>query len=262
MRDVTVVGASLAGLSAVRALRAQGFEGRIVVVGEEKHRPYDRPPLSKDFLAGTTGEADALDDSERVKLVEAVRAAVDVPVIAGASGAWVGQATERVRAVVAAGADAVLVAPPRRCTDPRPFYEKVAEAAGSVPVLAYHFPGVAGGEVPVELLPDLPVAGLKDSSGDVERLLRELSVWEGWTYVGSSALTASAGLLGATGALLAVANAVPELAVAAFGSPAPPDGEAQRALLSACSPITSASISPKKSFITMMVCRHSARLTH
>ncbi|HEY8371636.1 MAG TPA: dihydrodipicolinate synthase family protein [Pseudonocardiaceae bacterium] len=184
------------------------------------------------LVAGTTGEADALDDSERVKLVEAVRAAVDVPVIAGASGAWVGQATERVRAVVAAGADAVLVAPPRRCTDPRPFYEKVAEAAGSVPVLAYHFPGVAGGEVPVELLPDLPVAGLKDSSGDVERLLRELSVWEGWTYVGSSALTASAGLLGATGALLAVANAVPELAVAAFGSPAPPDGEAQRALLS------------------------------
>ena len=55
---VTVVGASLAGLSAARALRAQGFRGRIVVVGEEKHAPYDRPPLSKEFLAGTATEQD------------------------------------------------------------------------------------------------------------------------------------------------------------------------------------------------------------
>jgi 3-phenylpropionate/trans-cinnamate dioxygenase ferredoxin reductase subunit len=58
MRDITVVGASLAGLSTVRALREQAFEGRIVVVGEEKHAPYDRPPLSKDFPAGTASESD------------------------------------------------------------------------------------------------------------------------------------------------------------------------------------------------------------
>lgn len=54
MRSVTVVGASLAGLSAVTALRAQSYDGRIVVVGDEHHPPYDRPPLSKGFLAGTT----------------------------------------------------------------------------------------------------------------------------------------------------------------------------------------------------------------
>ncbi|MFV2118987.1 NAD(P)/FAD-dependent oxidoreductase [Streptomyces sp. Act-28] len=52
MRSITVVGASLAGLSAVRALRAEGYDGGIVVVGEERHTPYDRPPLSKDFLKG------------------------------------------------------------------------------------------------------------------------------------------------------------------------------------------------------------------
>ncbi len=52
MRGVTVVGASLAGLSAARALRAKGFDGRIVVVGDEPHLPYDRPPLSKTFLTG------------------------------------------------------------------------------------------------------------------------------------------------------------------------------------------------------------------
>ncbi|ONI88883.1 FAD-dependent oxidoreductase [Saccharothrix sp. ALI-22-I] len=52
MRAITVVGASLAGLSAARALRAQSYDGRIVVIGDEPHQPYDRPPLSKDFLAG------------------------------------------------------------------------------------------------------------------------------------------------------------------------------------------------------------------
>lgn len=58
MRTVTVVGASLAGLSAARALRAHGYDGRIEIVGAERHRPYDRPPLSKEFLAGTVTAAD------------------------------------------------------------------------------------------------------------------------------------------------------------------------------------------------------------
>lgn len=53
-----MVGASLAGLSAARSLRKQGYDGRLVVIGDEPHRPYDRPPLSKEFLAGTLAEAD------------------------------------------------------------------------------------------------------------------------------------------------------------------------------------------------------------
>ncbi|MET7572158.1 FAD-dependent oxidoreductase [Streptomyces sp. NPDC005492] len=60
MRTVAVVGASLAGLSAARSLRKRGYDGRLVVIGDEPHRPYDRPPLSKEFLAGTIGEADLL----------------------------------------------------------------------------------------------------------------------------------------------------------------------------------------------------------
>ncbi|KPI21483.1 Ferredoxin--NAD(+) reductase [Actinobacteria bacterium OK074] len=67
MKTVTVVGASLSGLYAVRELRAQGFDGRLVVVGEEPHRPYDRPPLSKDFLGGRTDEEQlALADAEEI----------------------------------------------------------------------------------------------------------------------------------------------------------------------------------------------------
>lgn len=53
-----MVGASLAGLSAARSLRKQGYDGRLIVIGDEQHRPYDRPPLSKEFLAGTVREAD------------------------------------------------------------------------------------------------------------------------------------------------------------------------------------------------------------
>jgi 3-phenylpropionate/trans-cinnamate dioxygenase ferredoxin reductase subunit len=58
MQTIVVVGASLAGLSTARALRTAGFEGRLIVIGEEKHDPYDRPPLSKDFLAGRQEPAD------------------------------------------------------------------------------------------------------------------------------------------------------------------------------------------------------------
>lgn len=59
MRTITIVGASLAGLYAAQALRAQGFDGEVVVVGDELRRPYDRPPLSKEFLAGKI-DADVL----------------------------------------------------------------------------------------------------------------------------------------------------------------------------------------------------------
>ncbi len=52
MRDVVVVGASLAGLRAVETLRTGGYVGGITVVGAEPHAPYDRPPLSKRLLSG------------------------------------------------------------------------------------------------------------------------------------------------------------------------------------------------------------------
>jgi 4-hydroxy-tetrahydrodipicolinate synthase len=169
------------------------------------------------LVAGSTGEADALGDGERVALVSAVRQACPgVPVIAGAGGAWAGPAAELTAASVAVGADAVLVAPPRRAGDLQVFYERVVSAADGRPVLAYHFPVVAGGAVPVEVLPSLPVAGVKDSTGDVERLLRLLTEWDGAVYVGSSALVSTAGMLGAAGAILAVANVAAEDCVAAW----------------------------------------------
>jgi 3-phenylpropionate/trans-cinnamate dioxygenase ferredoxin reductase subunit len=47
-----IVGASLAGAKAAETLRAEGFEGRITLIGEEPVRPYERPPLSKGYLRG------------------------------------------------------------------------------------------------------------------------------------------------------------------------------------------------------------------
>lgn len=182
------------------------------------------------LVAGSTGEADALTDDERTALVAAVKDTIPgVPVIAGSSGPWAGPAADRTRAVLAAGADAVLVAPPRRAGDLAAYYAAVAGAAGGAPVLAYHYPGVAGGDVPVDALEDLPIAGIKDSTGSAERLLAELGAWDRWTYVGAAPLAWYACALGATGAILAVANAAPEDAVAAWSG----DVAAQRRLYAA-----------------------------
>ncbi|MFI7587176.1 NAD(P)/FAD-dependent oxidoreductase [Spongisporangium articulatum] len=79
MSDVTyvVVGAGLAAARAVEALRADGVDGRVVMIGEETYLPYERPELSKGYLAG---------DKERADLTvhdEAWYAAHDVELLAG-----------------------------------------------------------------------------------------------------------------------------------------------------------------------------------
>jgi 3-phenylpropionate/trans-cinnamate dioxygenase ferredoxin reductase component len=50
-----IVGASLAGAKAAEALRAEGFDGPVIMLGEETERPYERPALSKDYLLGKAG---------------------------------------------------------------------------------------------------------------------------------------------------------------------------------------------------------------
>ena len=50
-----IVGASLAGAKAAEALREEGFDGRVVLIGAESERPYERPPLSKEYLRGEAG---------------------------------------------------------------------------------------------------------------------------------------------------------------------------------------------------------------
>jgi len=54
-----IVGAGLAGAKAAETLREEGFEGRLVLLGAESERPYERPPLSKDYLRGESERAGA-----------------------------------------------------------------------------------------------------------------------------------------------------------------------------------------------------------
>ncbi len=67
LERVVVAGAGLAGIRTVEELRAGGYQGQLTLVGAEPHRPYDRPPLSKAFLAGkmddTTLDSGALSNT-------------------------------------------------------------------------------------------------------------------------------------------------------------------------------------------------------
>jgi 4-hydroxy-tetrahydrodipicolinate synthase len=189
-------------------------------------------------VAGTTGEAAALAPDERDALVAAVRQAVprDVPVLAGTGAPTGVEAVKLTRAAAAAGADAALVLSPGGVTDPSDYYQQVAESAGDLPLLAYHFPLAASPGIPLTLLPGLPVRGVKDSSGDAERLAFMLERYDGETFVGSPTLLALAGPLGATGAILALANLEPERCLAAWAG----DVGAQRALLATHLPTSEA----------------------
>ena len=66
MRRIVIAGAGLAGHRAAQALRRAGFDGQITVVGDELHRPYDRPPLSKQLLAGTMEHAEVFYASDEL----------------------------------------------------------------------------------------------------------------------------------------------------------------------------------------------------
>lgn len=179
-------------------------------------------------VSGSTGEAAALTPEERAAVVRAVRAAVppSVPVIAGTGAPWWKPAAQLTASARDAGADAALVLSPPSAADPRRYYEAVAKAVPDLPLLAYHFPAVSPPGIRVDALRDLPVVGLKDSTGDGERLLAELDAWDRPVFPGSAALVTMAAAVGCPGVILAVANAEPELCVAALSG----DGDAQRKL--------------------------------
>lgn len=182
-------------------------------------------------VAGTTGEASHLSMKERLQLFDAVRAAVppSTPVILGTGDLAAGVSVPDLTARAAEhGASAALVLSPSK-GDVREFYGEVVVAAGSMPVLAYHWPQQSPPGIAIEDLKAIKVAGLKDSTGDPARMLETLAVWKKPFYAGNAAVLAYAGLLGCTGAILAAANLEPERCIDAFAG----DITAQKDLLSA-----------------------------
>ena len=186
--------------------------------------------ISAIVVAGTTGEAAALDREERLTLLRAVRAAVPptIVVVAGTGAPSARQAVEFSRDAYGAGADCLLALSPAWSLDVRPYYASLLAAAPDIPVLAYHWPAASAPGIPVAALADLPVAGLKDSSGDPARLLETLDAWDRPVYVGAPTVVGLAAELGAPGAILGIANAEPERAISAWAG----DTIAQRELAS------------------------------
>jgi 4-hydroxy-tetrahydrodipicolinate synthase len=186
------------------------------------------------LVAGTTGEAAALDADERRTLIAGVRSRIpaDVPVIAGTGAPSARQAAAFTVDAADAGADAALVLSPPNVADARPYFDAVAKAAPALPRLAYHYPAVSSPGIPVEHLADLPVVGAKDSSGDLERLLVEVHEWDRPVYPGAATIVATAAALCCPGVILALANSDPDGCLAAWNDGAG-DHAAQLALLPA-----------------------------
>jgi NADPH-dependent 2,4-dienoyl-CoA reductase/sulfur reductase-like enzyme len=67
---VLIVGASVAGIRTAQSLRAAGYDEKIVVLGEESHAPYDKPPLSKQMLEHDAGEPAALLPAAQLELLQ------------------------------------------------------------------------------------------------------------------------------------------------------------------------------------------------
>jgi NADPH-dependent 2,4-dienoyl-CoA reductase/sulfur reductase-like enzyme len=84
---VIVVGAGLGGLRTAAQLRSAGFQGRVSLVGEEPHHPYDRPPLSKQLLSGEWGPDRTVLAGQEALEELGVRAHLGLPAVALRSGA-------------------------------------------------------------------------------------------------------------------------------------------------------------------------------
>jgi 3-phenylpropionate/trans-cinnamate dioxygenase ferredoxin reductase subunit len=146
---VAIVGAGQAGFQTASSLRQEGFGGRIVLVGDEPGLPYQRPPLSKNYLAGECGldevwlRPEAFYEKQRIELISgdpvtaldrreralrlASGAAVECHQVVFASGA-------RFRPLPVPGADLDGVLPLRTLADADILRERLAEAGHAVVV--------------------------------------------------------------------------------------------------------------------------------
>jgi 4-hydroxy-tetrahydrodipicolinate synthase len=148
-------------------------------------------------VAGSTGEGQALDRSERIALWGAVKTAVGdrATVIANAGTSSTRESVDAVRDAVAAGADAILAVVPYYNKPTQSgmieHFSAIAQAAGELPVIIYNNPGRAAANMLPETLLELArrhanLAGVKESSGDLKQIgvtLRDRSddliVWAG-----------------------------------------------------------------------------------
>lgn len=160
-------------------------------------------------LAGTTGESPVLTDDERVELFRTVRAAVDVPLIAGATTNDTAHSVDMTRAAADAGMDAVLAVVPYYNKPPQSGLEahfRAVADASPLPVMLYDVPGRTGRKLAtattLRLAREVPnVVALKDAGGDpaeTARLVAEAP--DGFeVYSGDEPLSLAFAAVGAVG---------------------------------------------------------------
>ena len=178
------------------------------------------------LLLGTNGEAPLIRDDEAVRLVDAAREAVpaDRVLLVGTGRQATRDVIRLSRAVAKAGADAVLVLTPsvyRNQLTPAVLldhYRAIADGS-PVPVVLYNMPQATGVTLAPAIVQELAshanIAGIKESSGDIA-VVGDLvgRAPEGFPFVVGAAPSLYASLMvGATGAIVAIANVVPDLCV-------------------------------------------------
>jgi len=195
-----------------------------------------------DFVVpcGSNGEAALMDMDERTRVTDVVADAADVPVVAGTGHPSERLTVEQTDAAADAGADAALVVTPFYHEHGQGtlanYYRRVADAS-PIPVYLYSVPKYTGTRIDPRTVQDLAthdsVAGIKDSSGDLETLQRYVALTEHEEFdvlVGSGSVYAAGLDAGASGGVLALANVVPDLATEVHERHARGDREAARAL--------------------------------
>lgn len=160
-------------------------------------------------LAGTTGESPVLTDEERIELFRTVRAAVDVPLIAGATTNDTDHSVDMTRAAAEAGMDAILAVVPYYNKPPQTGLEahfRAVAAASPLPVMLYDVPGRTGRKLAaattLRLAREVPtIVALKDAGGDpaeTARLIAEAP--DGFEiYSGDEPLSLPLAAVGAAG---------------------------------------------------------------
>jgi 4-hydroxy-tetrahydrodipicolinate synthase len=177
-----------------------------------------------DFVVpvGSNGESVLLSPDEQARVIQLVVDVASVPVLAGTGQPGLRRTQRATERAAAAGADAALVVTPYYFHHDQAaltaYYRDLAEDA-PLPVYAYSTPSKTGVRLEPETVADLAshdnIAGLKDSSGDLERLHREVARTADEAFdllIGHGGLYAHAIETGVTGGVLALANLAPELA--------------------------------------------------
>jgi len=207
------------------------------------------------FVAlGSNGENVHLDDDERRQVIAAVREAAgpDCQVLAGAGADSTRATIARCRLAAEAGADAALVLPPHHYRSQmtglalRAHYRAVADAS-PIPVVIYNMPAnTAGVDLDAETLIALSahpnIAGAKDSSGNVAKLAEVAAgAREGFAVLaGSAGFLLPALVVGATGAIAALANIAPAACLQLVALYTAGDLDAARALQARLVPVNTA----------------------